>query len=179
MEHGYKLLVILLRPLIYFLVAILVGMFGERFFKRMLSWIGVLLTVLSLGGLYVTYTFVQKVADPYYFVTQDEVQQMIVGAVMTILMALIAIGYFIMSYLAGKQGEAKHKEFFKNYVGLGFKLIPCLAFIGFSIPLCIMEETAGKIAGGLIEVVAIFVAIRISINHFKELKSEKKENTSE
>ena len=49
MEHAYKLLY-LLRPVIWGLFVFLIGVYGNRFYKKLLTIISAFLAIISVGG---------------------------------------------------------------------------------------------------------------------------------
>ncbi len=174
-----KLLIIFLRPIVYALAAILISAFGYRLFKRMMTAIGVFLTLLTVGGLYVSYDQIQKVIDPFNFNKNEDVMLLIVAIVMTLFIGFFSIIYLTLG-LAG-EGEDEEKEkrksgkwyrIYSNIMLLGIKLVPALAFIGFSLPLLFLEEPAGKIVGGGIEVISCIVAFFIIRSHIRETKEK-------
>lgn len=160
---GYKIFVLILRPVMLFLAATIVYKFGQSAFKKMLNGVVIFLTVIALLGCYMIFNLSQKVLDPYYFATYDDISQLIVGTVMVTFLLLIALGYFFVA-------NNTQSNFAKHFVILGFQLLPCLAFMGFSIPLCLLEQIAGKIIGFTIEIIALLVAIRIVRKYIREVK---------
>ena len=117
MGHAYKLLFIF-RPIIWALIAALVVMFGNAFFKKLLNVVVVFLFVIGIAGGIFMSNYIMEVMDPFYFATSDDYTKCIVGSVTVICILICAVAYLLLSQTidTGNGKEIKHKDLIQGIV---------------------------------------------------------------
>lgn len=180
MEHAYKLLY-LLRPVIWGLFVFLIGVYGNRFYKKLLTIISAFLAIISVGGVALSTHLINHALTAYNmgeYVERNDFVLCYVGVTMTILLLVCSIGYGLMASTVdtGVGKEAKKEKNRKEIVET-MKLLPIpVSIIVFSVVLFTLEEVAGKIFGVVLELVGWFWLICV-IKYVKN-KNADKENAN-
>lgn len=99
MEHAYKLLY-LLRPVIWGLFVFLIGIYGNRFYKKILTIVSMFLAIMSVAGVVLSTHLINHVLTAYNmdeYVERNDFVLCYVGVTMTILLLVCSIGYGLMA----------------------------------------------------------------------------------
>lgn len=159
------LLVTLLRPVVWGLVAIMVVAFGKVFLKRLFNIIAIFLFLISLGGAYYVGHEMTRLLDPYSFATNDDWTLCIVGTVSVICFMLAAVGYMLFAQTidAGDGKVSKHSDLLRKIVAWMVLLIFPFAIMGYSLPFFLLDSVAGFIVGVIAESIGVIIIIVITI----------------
>lgn len=182
MEFSYKLLY-LLRPVIWGLFAILIGVYGNRFFKKLLTIITVFLAIMSVAGAALSTHLISHVLTAYNmgeYVERYDLVLCYVGVTMTILILICSIGYGLMaSTVDAGDGKAAKNVLKRKEIVETMKLLPIpVSIIVFSVVFFTLEEVAGKVAGVVFQLVGWIWLICV-IKYVKNKNADKASNDKE
>lgn len=179
MEHAYKLLY-LLRPVIWGLLVFLIGIYGNRFYKKILTIVSMFLAIMSVAGVVLSTHLINHVLTAYNmdeYVERNDFVLCYVGVTMTILLLVCSIGYGLMASTVdtGDGKVAKNAKWRKEIVET-MKLLPIpVSIIVFSVVFFTLEGVAGKVVGGVLELIGWFWLICV----IKYVKNKNANNDSD
>jgi len=168
LDHSYKILY-LLRPVVWGLFAMLIAVYGNRFYKKLLTAVSVFLGIMSAAGVALSMHFISAVIRAYdygEYISDNDLIYCYVSVVMTILLIIASIGYGLMAGIINpKEGVTPEIVEKREKIIAVLKLLPIpVSLILFSVPLFLLDEFAGKIIGVVLELIGWFWLISVVKN---------------